>query len=375
MNSSASEPPVSPTTPNAAAVVPLPADRASVDASVLRLLAQQSTLGTAAIDRARELIGLVPSAADWQKALTRIGAIGAGACASAALVCFIAYNWDALGRWFRFALFEGALVIAVLVAVMFTHKPLIHKAASIFALFALGGLLAFTGQTYQTGADTYQLFVAWAALALPWMFAVRWWGYTLLWFLVVQLALTAWANHVPWLRDTTQATLVFVSVIAANVFFAALFYGARRFDAFNHRWLWRAAILAALAWATFCSFTGSELLSLSRVDRAFSFTRFDTIAAVVIAASFFACSRTGREAFDATILYAAWFCGLVVAMRWVLTAFDYVWRDAGGLFFLSAALLAGGVTVGTVFIRNLSKQHATRMQSGGDRALAGDATQ
>lgn len=366
MNSTPSEPSgtASPDAPSAAAVAP--AHAALADASVLRSLAQQTALSPAAIDRARELIGSVPSAADWQKALTRIGAIGAGACASAALVCFIAYNWDALGRWFRFALFEGALVLGVLVAVVFTHKPLVHRAASLFALFALGGLLAFTGQTYQTGADTYQLFVAWAALALPWMFAVRWWGYTLLWFLVVQLALTAWANHVPWLRDATQATLAFAGVIAANIAFALFFYAARRFEAFSHRWLWRVAILAALAWATFCSFTGQDLLSLNHAERSFHFTRFDAIAALVIAASFFACSRPGRESFDATILYAAWFCGLVVAMRWVLSAFDFVWRDAGGLFFLSAALLAGGVTVGTVFIRNLSKQHATRALSKGD---------
>jgi hypothetical protein len=87
------------------------------------------------------------------------------------------------------------------------------------------------------------------------------------------------------------------------------------------------------------------------------------IAAVVVVATFFSCSRVGRESFDATILYAAWSCGLFITLRWLLSAFEYAWRDAGGLFFLSAALLAGGVTVGTVFIRNLSKRHATQLQS------------
>ena len=32
---------------------------------------------------------------------------------------------------------------------------------------SLGGLLAFFGQTYQTGADSWQLFALWAALDLP----------------------------------------------------------------------------------------------------------------------------------------------------------------------------------------------------------------
>ncbi|TAG77512.1 MAG: DUF2157 domain-containing protein [Betaproteobacteria bacterium] len=360
MNSTTPEPPPD-TAPRAASnSIIQHAEDVIADPSLLRALTHQTTLSAAAIDRARELIGSAPSASDWQKALTRIGSVGAGACASAAVVCFIAFNWDALGRWFRFALFESALVFAVLVAVICAHKPLIHKAASIFVLFALGGLLAFTGQTYQTGADTYQLFVVWAALALPWIFAARWWGYTLLWFLVVQIALTLWANHAPWVRDTLQATTVFTGAIIANVLFAICFYVAQRFEAFNHRWLWRIALLAALTWSSFCSFTGSDLLAFERADRAFSVTRFDAIAALVIAGSFFVCSRIGRGYFDATVLYAAWTCGLIVAMRWVLSAVDYAWRDSGALFFLSAALLAGGVTMGAVLIRSLSRQHSTR---------------
>ncbi len=344
---------------------PILPESTAVDHALLRRLAEEHPLSAQAIERARVLAGIAPSASDWQRVLMRIGALGAAACASAALVCFIAYNWDALGRWFRFALFEGALVLGVLIAVVFAHKPLVHKAASLFALFALGGLLAFTGQTYQTGADNYQLFVTWALLALPWIFAARWWGYTLVWFLIVQLAITGWANHLPWVRDMAQATWVFVSVIAVNALFAIGFYAARRFDAFDQRWLWRLAVLAVLSWATFCSFIGSELLSMGTAERAFQFTRFDLIAALVVAATFLVCSRVGRESFDATILYAAWASGLFIVLRWLLSAFHYVWRDAGGLFFLSAALLAGGVTVGTVVIRNLSKQHATRVSSEG----------
>lgn len=349
------------TSPTLPPVVP---ESAAVDHALLRRLAQQTTMSTEAIERARSLAGIAPTAADWQKVLVRIGALGAAACASAALVCFIAYNWDALGRWFRFALFEGALVLAVLIAVMFAHKRLVHNGASVFALFALGGLLAFTGQTYQTGADTYQLFVGWAALALPWLFAVRWWGYTLLWFLIAQLGVTTWANQIPSRDFGAEPTTIFIGIVAINALFAIAFYAARRFAAFDHRWLWRLALLFALGWASFCSFSGNDLLGLSHVDRNFHFTRFDTVAAVTVALTFFACSRVGRMYFDATVLYVAWFCGLFIVLRWVLSGLDTLWRDAGSGFFLAAALLAGGVTLGTVVIRNLSKQHEALAQSG-----------
>ncbi len=42
-------------------------------------------------------------------------------------------------------------------------------AASLF----VGGLLALIGQTYQTGADTFELFAAWAVLILPWVLVGR----------------------------------------------------------------------------------------------------------------------------------------------------------------------------------------------------------
>ena len=37
----------------------------------------------------------------------------------------------------------------------------------------IAGLLAFVGQTYQTGADAWQLFATWAALALVWALGRR----------------------------------------------------------------------------------------------------------------------------------------------------------------------------------------------------------
>ncbi len=42
------------------------------------------------------------------------------------------------------------------------------KAALLLATLLLGVFLALFGQTYQTGADPWQLFANWALLILPW---------------------------------------------------------------------------------------------------------------------------------------------------------------------------------------------------------------
>ena len=47
------------------------------------------------------------------------------------------------------------------------------KAALLAAALLTGGLLALIGQTYQTGADTFELFATWAALILPWVLAIQ----------------------------------------------------------------------------------------------------------------------------------------------------------------------------------------------------------
>jgi hypothetical protein len=51
--------------------------------------------------------------------------------------------------------------------------PAARTPLSLLALLNIGGLFAYFGQTYQTGADPWQLFSLWAALSLPLCLSVR----------------------------------------------------------------------------------------------------------------------------------------------------------------------------------------------------------
>ncbi|MCB2043517.1 MAG: hypothetical protein KDH48_23570, partial [Rhodoferax sp.] len=53
------------------------------------------------------------------------------------------------------------------------------------------------GQTYQTGADTWQLFATWAALMAPWVLIARFAGLWMLWMAVANVAITLWFQVVP----------------------------------------------------------------------------------------------------------------------------------------------------------------------------------
>ena len=102
-----------------------------------------------------------PSLRSW---LPRGAVLTGGALAGLGLIFWIAANWSGFGRFGRIALIEAAFLSACLCAWRFRNA---RSAAGIAALLAIGALLACLGQTYQTGADPWQLFALWAALGLP----------------------------------------------------------------------------------------------------------------------------------------------------------------------------------------------------------------
>lgn len=125
-----------------------------------------------------------PSKRRWldffDKALLIIGTVAL----VLSLVFFIAYNWQSLGKIGKFALVEGALVItiALYVALSFRRQfQLIRQLLLLIASIITGSLLALFGQIYQTGADTWQLFFAWAILITPWVVIARFPALWLLW--------------------------------------------------------------------------------------------------------------------------------------------------------------------------------------------------
>lgn len=115
----------------------------------------------------------------------------------AGVVFFFAYNWNDLSDVAKFAIVEAAVVIAALGALAVGLDRVFGQVLLIAASVLTGVLLAVIGQVYQTGADMFELFLAWAALILPWTLISRSAVHWLLWLVVAQVALWLYCEQVP----------------------------------------------------------------------------------------------------------------------------------------------------------------------------------
>ncbi len=134
-------------------------------------------------------------------------ALGAGHLL-AGIVAFFAYNWADLSALTKFAVVEGALVIALAGAWFAGIERAVGEMLLIAASILVGVLLLVIGQAYNTDADAYSLFMAWTLLILPWTLASRSAAHWAVWLIVLYLALSLYGEQalIPEER-LTEATL------------------------------------------------------------------------------------------------------------------------------------------------------------------------
>lgn len=152
--------------------------------------AQQGRIAARDVRKALEVGGALPSAAQWRQFLDRLLLFLGAVLLGAGMVFFLAYNWQDLGRFAKFGLVELPLAATLGALWHFGLDRPAGKATLLLAALLAGALLALIGQTYQTGADTFELFAAWAVAILPWALLGRFAALWVLWLALVNLAVS-----------------------------------------------------------------------------------------------------------------------------------------------------------------------------------------
>ncbi len=146
--------------------------------------AEQSRIDVSKLPDALRLSGAMPDGNDWHRFLDKLLLLLGALLAVSGVIFFFAYNWDEMGRFSRFALVQGLIVLTLLGVWQLGLEKITGKVALLSAGILVGVLLALVGQTYQTGADTYELFAVWCLLILPWAFLSR---FDLMWLFCLLL--------------------------------------------------------------------------------------------------------------------------------------------------------------------------------------------
>ncbi|MDW5417086.1 DUF2157 domain-containing protein [Iodobacter sp. CM08] len=184
-------------------------------------------------------------------------AMAAAAMFGLGLIFWIAANWDTLGRLGHFVLLQSLCVLCCVAALRLTKAcvPL-----SLLALLSIGGLFAYFGQTYQTGADPWQLFALWGALALPLCLSARSDALWAPWALIISTGISLWVyahtGH-SW-RLQPEDTRIFLLGWSASLLLSFMLSPKMPYLKGSGLWAFRSAI--TLSSSMICSSAFTALL-------------------------------------------------------------------------------------------------------------------
>jgi len=142
----------------------------------LRKLRQDGLLHEHAFIAASRMVRPISAWFDWAR---RMLLFFGSALVLAGVIFFFAYNWSKMEHFLKFALIEAGILACILASHLRGISRLSGKVLLLSASVLVGVLLAVYGQTYQTGADAFELFIGWAALILGWVLISE---FSALWF-------------------------------------------------------------------------------------------------------------------------------------------------------------------------------------------------
>lgn len=214
---------------------------------------EQGQLKPDAVPIALRLAGIMPGRTDWLRFLNRLTLWLGVIFLAVAVIFFFAYNWREMGRFAKF----GVAELPILACLVLYWRVGVERIAGRAVLLAIslltGALLALVGQTYQTGADTFELFIAWAIAVLPLAIAGCFGALWLLWLALLNIALSLYFHTFGvWFGVLFDSEKLLWTLFAVNTIALCIWeWGAYRGVSWlQERWSLRVLALASGSFIT-----------------------------------------------------------------------------------------------------------------------------
>lgn len=288
---------------------------------------------------ALEVTRVSPDRADWRRIIDYLLLWMGSLSIAFALLFFIAYNWTDLGRFAKFAMVEISIVLAIAIYWKAGEQSIVARASLLVATILVGVLLALYGQTYQTGADPWQLFFSWALLILPWAFIGRFPALWIVWVALINISIVLYHQtfRFTFWNIYSHSTAVLWLVFGFNTFvFIAWNLLAEAWDWLAERWATRILAVASGLPITWLVMTGIVSYS-SRPMPA-------VLVWALLLGAFYVVGRKLRP--DLFILAGCCLSGIVVLVTFA-SKHLFTTLSAGKFFFLALLVIALGAGAAT----------------------------
>ena len=206
------------------------------------------------IPKALKELNIIPSSKSWYNFIDRLLLYSGALSLTFAVLFFVAYNWSELNRFGKFTLVEGLLIATMGIYLYLKENELISKVLLVVLSILVGTLLALVGQTYQTGADSWELFFYWALFILPWVFISRFWAMWIFWIGLIDISITLYQNRI---LDFSPIEILFMLNSLALVAWEYLKHHFKWLDNF-----WAIRLLGIISMITITKLTTDSVMLL-----------------------------------------------------------------------------------------------------------------
>lgn len=298
------------------------------------------------IDQVIQIAEAEPKSAEWINFLKIALLWSAIISLCCGVIFFFAYNWQDISRFTKFVLVEAVMLIAALAYIRIASTKILTSATLMAMSLFTGALLALFGQTYQTGADPWQLFAIWAGLMLPWAIIARASSLWILWVVLVNLSVSLYlevSNGIFGILFNEEVGLWIFALLNTALLCAFEYLSFLQKYVSNNRYVNQ---LLALAAGTATSFLVLWAIFEYKVELA-GFIFY----VVWIACAFYIYRYKVRDLFA---LSMGSLSVIIVAVSLLIEAIDNS-MDDGGFLLISFAIIVMSTLAG-IWLKNLSKQ-------------------
>lgn len=170
----------------------------------------------------------------------------------------IAANWLMLPKIIQLLIPQIFLLISASASVWLASNDAVRQTLDGISGLMLGLSMAVIGQVYQTGADSYLLFLVWALLLLPWLYRPNI-GVFALFCVISQFALLMFFKQSFWMNQELSVYLLCLSIWTGLCFIACI----KRYFSLRYLFSAFAAGMSLLSMFKYCEDYAWAYLALS----------------------------------------------------------------------------------------------------------------